>query len=215
MEFQNNWVVPVLHDGPHKRKMIDPSLKVQLLVSYPRQDPGEELWEVIIHYDPQMNADSLVAEMTPQEIADDYFRIVPERPMKVVESSEKRKILEILFVTEIANNADGYAEILLKRRDFGRGFAADAGLLEKENILSVSDHPYDFILHVLQSYVLPKFWDEYAKKQNERRPADSQIKRVTVLLGEMMASQIAQHTGKSLPPPQDGYVTIATREIEL
>lgn len=214
MVFENNWIVPVLHDGPHKRRMLDPTLKVQLLVFEPRQEPGEQLYGLKIYFDPYMEATNLVAEMTPQEIADDYFRVVPERPMKLVESEESRQVLEIVFLEKIARNTSGETELLLVNEDFDEGFVTKSILLERQQIPFVSDAPYAFILYGLQSYIKPEYWDDIARKRNSRRAADEKITCVTVLIGEIMASQISQATGVPLPSAKNGLVTIATRELQ-
>jgi hypothetical protein len=213
MEFENNWVVPVLHDGPHKSCMLDPKLKLQMRVTQPRQEPQEQRYSLKLFYDPHMNADNLVAEMTPQEIADEYFRVVPDCPMKLVESPETRAVAELGFNVASTDTLKRHGELVLQFVNLGDDNSTKAVLLQREGVPLVSKRPYDMILHACRSYVNFAFWDDLAQKKNKYRPPDNLISRVTLLVSAAIAEQLSRETGQRLPAPQDGFVTIASREV--
>jgi hypothetical protein len=213
MVFENNWIVPVLHDGPHKYCMFDPKLRLQMRVTQPRQEPQEQLHDLKLYYDPHMEAANLVAEMTPQEIADDYFRVVPDRPMKLVESTETRPVAALGFNAASTDTLERHGELVLQFENLRDDVSLDARLLTKESVPLVSERPYDILFYAFRSYVNFAFWDDLAHQKNKYRPADNLISRVTVLVSAAIAEQLSRETGQQLPAPQNGYVTIASREV--
>ena len=106
MAFEDNWVVPVLHDGPQKQVMIDPVLKVAMWLIRPRQELDENNRSLILYYDPQIQADHIEMPMSQQDVDEGFWRkgAVPERPMEVFKSKERRKIAyDIGFKIEKCN----------------------------------------------------------------------------------------------------------------
>ncbi len=213
MEFENNWVVPVLHDGPYTRCMFDPALKLQMFVSEPRQEPKEQLYNLTLNYDPHMDAANLVAEMTPQEIVDGHFRFLPDRPMKFVESAEKRRVAELLFDAAPTDTLERHSELALEFVNLRDDISTKVVLLQREGVPLVSERPHDMILYAFRSFVNFAIWDELAQQKNKYRPADNLISRVTILVAAPIAEQLSHGTGRSLPRAQDGFVTVASREV--
>jgi hypothetical protein len=213
MVFEDNWVVPVLHDGPHKRRMLDPVLKLELFLTEPRQEPGEQLYDIELYYDPHMDGSNLVAVMTPAEIADEYFRVVPERPMKLVESPERRRVASLGFNSSETDTLERHGKLVLKFRNLDDDISTKAVLLEREGVPLVSDRPYDMILHALCSSLNFAFWDDLAESKNDYRPSDNLISQIVILISIKIAEQLSRETGQQLPPPENGFVTLASREV--
>jgi hypothetical protein len=155
MTFQNNWVCPF------KTTMYDPVLKIRL-----ERDRGRsDLPSIKIFYDPEIVADHYAVPRTgrhlAEALADPYTRHLADFPMSFVSARS----------VQIGGISVGY----YRHRDVFRFSAFSDGLIpfaEKHRnelaalkIPMVSDHPYEFWLHVLKSwYDLPSFEEEWYRQ---------------------------------------------------
>lgn len=215
MHIDDNWLVPVLHNGPQPRVLVDPVLKIALRMFKDRQEPEEENWSMQIDYDPQIAAERLAVPMTPEEIDEGFFGIVrkvPEQPMKYFESNDLQRrvyghaMFNIIDGQSIENNNQMIIPLC------GKSIGVNCIIAKRKAVPAISDYPYHVLLHCLKNYIRFQHWEQVVSECN--RYKGTTYNRVTLLVPQTVADEFARETGEVLPPFGDSnYALVATREI--
>ncbi len=212
MEFENNWVVPVLHDGPMKECLIDPVLNIEMHVIAPRQEPDEVVRELRFSYDPEFCSDGLIRQWTKDEIASGFLRNPPENPLRLVRSEKHRKIGELGFDARFyLERGDDPEELLVRLHE--KSLRMTALLLSKATAPIVSEHPYPFLYHCIKHCVEMAIWDELAVHQSMGTLRGAQIRRIRFLIKSTVAEELTPFSGRTFEEAGDGQCLFSLREV--
>jgi hypothetical protein len=214
MEFENNWVVPVLHDGPMAYSMIDPGLKIEMLVVRPHQEPDEVGRDLQIYYDPGFRSEALTRQWTQDEIASSFLRAPPENPLRPARSDQHRKIATLAFDARFYPEQGDDPEELLVRL-YSKSLRTTASLLSKADVPIVSKHLYPFLYHCIKHCVEMAVWDELAVYQSMGTVRSAQIRRIRFLIKSTVAEELAPFRGRLFEEAGDGQCLFSLREVRL
>jgi hypothetical protein len=209
MDFENNWVVPVLHDGPALKSLIDPFLKMEMLIVTPRQEPSEMIRDIRISYDPAIRADALVKKMSAEELDPTFFRHLSADRMKIVRSEERRKIVDFEFDAGFYPERGDDPENFLIRL-CSSSLRGAASLIAKADLPFASANPFSFIFHCFNYGVQMRGWDRAASYESGRGAAVSQI---MFLVEPEVAVELQPYASREFGESIDGYQLFAKRGV--
>lgn len=210
--FQNNWLVPVLHNGPAIESLVDPILKIEVLLEAPRQEFDEVLRDLTIYYDPQFSSENLARPWTEPTALNPSLSYPATSLLVVARSQQHRRIgslgFDARFYPERGDNPD---ELLVRLNAASLG--AKSKLLAREAIPKVSDHPLQFFLHCLQFGSEMAAWDALAIYRSMETLRNATISRIVFVVESGVADELAPFADVNFEDVGNGFRLFAAREV--
>ncbi len=212
MDFENNWVVPVLHDGTMNNSLIDPVLKVEMRVVVPRQELDEVIRLLRLYYDPEFGSDRLTRQSRSDVIANGVLRNRPENPLRLARSERHRKICDLGFDAGFyPQQGDDPEEMLVRLHE--KNLRITVSLLSKAAVPVISAYPYPFLYHSIKHCTDMAVWDELAARESMRAIRGAKIRRIRFLVKSTVAEELASFNCSVFENMGNDQCLLAVREV--